>query len=195
MMQPQLQPPSRLDTRGVFGMMAIGHLNPGATVQSASAELAVITAQLEQQHPLPNFVRHLSVVPIWESPFGAQTYWLPAVTVLGGMGLLILVIVCANVANLVLARGAARRGELGVRLALGASRGRLLRLLFVENVVLALPGALAGVALARAILPFVATGAASAAPARVYLDVTVDGYVLSFACRRFVRRGLIWRRS
>ena len=87
-------------------------------------------------------------MPIWKSPFGAQTYWLPAIAVLGGMGLLILLVVCANVANLVLVRGVSRRGELGVRLALGASRSRLLRLLFVENLVLALPGALAGVALA-----------------------------------------------
>ena len=76
------------------------------------------------------------MVPIWKSPFGAQTYWLPAIAVLGGMGLLILLVVCANVANLVLVRGVSRRGELGVRLALGASRSRLLRLLFVENMVL-----------------------------------------------------------
>ena len=97
------------------------------------------------------------------------------------MGLLILLVVCANVANLVLVRGVSRRGELGVRLALGASRSRLLRLLLVENVVLALPGALAGVALASVVLPFVATGAASNAPSRVYLDTSVDGYVLTFA--------------
>ena len=101
------------------------------------------------------------------------------------MGTLILLVVCANVANLVLVRGVSRRGELGVRLALGASRGRLLRLLFVENVVLALPGAIAGVALASVVLPFVASGAASAAPTRVYLDTAVDGYVLTFAmCSR-----------
>ena len=73
------------------------------------------------------------------------------------MGLLILLVVCANVANLVLVSGASRRGELGVRLALGASRGRLLRLLFVENLVLALPGALAGVALASVLLPLVSS--------------------------------------
>ena len=89
------------------------------------------------------------MVPIWQSPFGAQTYMLPAVAVLGGMGMLILLVVCANVANLVLVRGISRRGELAVRLALGASRRRLLRLLFVENLVLAIPGAIAGVALGR----------------------------------------------
>ena len=64
------------------------------------------------------------------------------------MGILILLVVCANVANLVLVRGVSRRGELAVRLALGASRRRLLRLLLVENIVLAIPGAIAGVVLA-----------------------------------------------
>ena len=74
--------------------------------------------------------------------------------------MLILLVVCANVANLVLVRGVSRRGELAVRLALGASRGRLLRLLFVENLVLAIPGALGGVALA------VGAGAAARRAAR-----------------------------
>lgn len=181
MMQPVVSPPSRLDARGIFGLTTMGHLKPGVTTAAATAEAAVFAAQLEKQHPLPNYVRRMEVIPIWQSPFGAQTYWLPAIGVLGGMGLLILLVVCANVANLVLVRGVSRRGELGVRVALGASRGRLLRLLVVENVVLALPGALAGVALASVLLPFVANGAGANAPSRVYLDTSVDGYVLAFA--------------
>ena len=181
MMQPQLQAPSRLDVRGVFGLTTMGHLKPGVTRRQASAEAAVFATRLEAEHPLPNLDRRMEVVPIWQSPFGAQTYWLPAIAVLGGMGLLILLVVCANVANLVLVRGAGRRGELGVRLALGASRARLLRLLLVENLVLALPGALAGVALASFLLPLVAAGAAANAPTRVTLDTSVDGYVLGFA--------------
>jgi len=181
MMQPQVSPPSRLDSRGIFTLTTLGHLKPGVTTQAATAEAAIFASQLEAEHPVPNFDRRMEVIPIWQSPFGAQTYWLPAITVLAGMGVLILLIVCANVANLVLVRGISRRGELGVRLALGASRGRLLRLLFVENVVLAIPGALVGVALASIMLPFVASGAAANAPSRVYLDISVDGYVLAFA--------------
>jgi macrolide transport system ATP-binding/permease protein len=181
MMQPQVSPPSRLDSRGVFGLTTIGHLKPSVTTRAATAEAAVLASQLDAEHPIPNYARRLDVVPIWKSPFGAQTYWLPAIAVLGGIGLLILLIVCANVANLVLVRGVSRRGELGVRLAMGASRSRLLRLLFVENMVLALPGALGGVVLASFILPYIATGAAAAAPSRVYLDTSVDGYVLTFA--------------
>ena len=181
MMQPQLSPPSRLEARGVAMMMTMGRLQHGETIASAAAQAGVLASQLEAEAPIPNFTRHITVVPIWQSPFGAQTYWLPAVAVLGGMGLLILLVVCANVANLVLVRGLSRGGELAVRVALGASRARLLRLLFVENIALAIPGALAGVALASVLLPFVAGGAAAAAPSRVYLDTTVDGYVIAFA--------------
>ena len=181
MMQPQISPPSRLDARGVFGMMTLGRLKAGVGVEDAAAQLSVLTAAFDNSHPIPNFTRRHTVVPIWRSPFGAQTYWLPAIAVLGGLGLLILLIVSANVANLVLVRGMSRQGELAVRLALGASRGRLLRLLFVENAVLAIPGALAGVALARVLLPLVVNGSAAAAPTRVYLNLTVDGYVLAFA--------------
>lgn len=181
MMQPQLSPPSRLEARGVFGMMTIGRLKPGVTVEQAAAQTRVLAAQLEASAPIANFTRRTTVVPIWQSPFGAQTYWLPAIAVLGGMGLLILLVVCANVANLVLVRGVSRGGELAVRVALGASRTRLVRLLVVENLVLAIPGALAGVALASAILPFIAQRTANAAPSRIYLDTSVDGYVLAFA--------------
>jgi predicted permease len=181
MMQPQVSPPSRLESRGISMMMTLGHLRPGVSVSQAAAGARVLAAQLDAEAPVPNLPRRTTVVPIWQSPFGAQTYWLPAVVVLGGMGLLILLVVCANVANLVLARSLGRRGELAVRLALGASRVRVLRLLFVENLVLAVPGALAGVALASAALPWFAAGAAAAAPSRVSLDTSVDAYVLAFA--------------
>ena len=182
MMQPQLSPPGRLDARGVFMMMTLGHLKPGVTVaEAARADRGDRGAARRRTSRSPTSRGAQTVVPIWQSPFGAQTYMLPAVAVLGGMGMLILLVVCANVANLVLVRGVSRRGELAVRLALGASRGRLLRLLFVENLVLAIPGAIAGVALASVVLPFIAAGAAGAAPTRVYLDTSVDWYVLVFA--------------
>ena len=181
MMQPLLFPPDRLEQRGAKVMMTIGHLKPGVSVAEASAQTQVLASQLGADQPIPNIKTRATVVPIWQSPFGAQTYWLPAIGVLGGMGMLILLVVCANVANLVLVRGLSRRGELAVRLALGASRRRLLRLLFVENLVLAIPGALGGVALASVILPFIGANASGAAPTQIYLDTSVDGYVLGFA--------------
>lgn len=181
MMQPQLWPPSRLDQRGAAMLNTLGHLRPGISLESARAQTQVLATQLDADNPVPNLPVRATVVPIWQSPHGAQTYWLPAVAMLGGMGLLILLIVCANVANLVLVRGVSRRGELAVRIALGASRTRLLRLLLVENLVLALPGALAGVALASAILPLIASSTSDVAPTRIYLDTSVDIMVLTFA--------------
>ena len=122
-------------------MMTIGHLQAGRDGdRGRGRRRAVLASQLDAEQSHSELSRRApTVVPIWQSPFGAQTYWLPAIGVLGGMGVLILLVVCANVANLVLVRGVSRRGELAVRLALGASRGRLLRLLFVENLVLAHP--------------------------------------------------------
>lgn len=181
MMQPQVSPPSRLDSRGVMMLNTLGHLRPGVSIDAAGAEMRVLAEQLDADNPVPNTNHRATVVPIWQSPHGAQTYWLPAVMMLGGMGLLILLIVCANVANLVLVRGVGRRGELAVRLALGASRARILRLLFVENLALAIPGAAVGAALASVILPSMIARAASVAPTRTHLDLSIDGYVMLFA--------------
>jgi predicted permease len=181
MMQPQVFPPDRLGQRGAGMMMTIGHLRPGVTVDEAAARTRVLASQLDADNPIPNITTRATVVPIWQSPFGAQTYMLPAIAMLGVMGVLILLVVCANAANLVLVRGVSRRGELAVRLALGASRGRLLRLLLVENLVLAVPGALGGVVLAAVVMPFIALSGSGSAPGSVYLDTSVDAYVLAFA--------------
>jgi predicted permease len=180
MMQPQVFPPNRLEQRSAPMMMTIGHLRQGVTVAEAAAQTRVLASQLDTDNPIPNITTRADVVPIWQSPFGAQTYMLPAIGMLGVMGVLILLVVCANVANLVLVRGVSRRGELAVRLALGASRGRLVRLLFVENLVLALPGALGGIILAAALVPYIGLSTGGSAPGSVYLDTTVDAYVITF---------------
>ena len=181
MMQPQVFPPDRLEQRSAMMMMTIGRLRPGVTVDEAAAQTRVLAAQLDASNPIPNVSTRATVVPIWRSPFGAQTYMLPAIGMLGVMGVLILLVVCANVANLVLVRGVSRRGELAVRLALGASRSRLVRLLLVENLVLAIPGAIGGVVLATILVPFIALSTAGSAPGSVYLDTSVDAYVMTFA--------------
>ena len=181
MMQPQLFPPDRMQLRGMRMLMVLGHLRPGVSRAEASARLEVQSAQLDANEPVVNMTYRSHAIPIWQSPYGAQTYLLPVVSMLGGTGVLLLLVVCANVANLVMVRGASRSGEVAVRLALGASRSRILRLLFVENLVLAVPGALMGVALSRVLLPFLSSGAAAAAPMRVSLNASTDVWVIGFS--------------
>jgi predicted permease len=107
---------------------------------------------------------------------------LPAVVVLSAMGALLLLLVCANIGGLVLVRGVSRRGELAVRLALGASRARVVRLLVVENVALAIPGSVLGLALTRIGMPFLWARASTAtAPQRIFFNLSVDGFVVGFS--------------
>lgn len=182
MMQPTLGGVSHIDSRETAAMVVFGRLKPGVSIAAASAEIGVLGAQVEADNPLPKAAsQRAEVLPLWRSPFGAQTYVMPVVVLLGVMGTLVLIIVCANVANLVLVRGVGRRGELAVRVALGAGRGRILRLLFVENLVLALPGAVLGVMLSSVAMPIMWGASAAAAPMRVHLDTSADWMVLSFA--------------
>ncbi len=160
----------------------IGRLQPGTTMTAAAGEVAAIWTSLSQDRPLDEMATRLNVIPFWRSPTGGQTYLLPSLAVLSAMGLLVLLIACANIAGLVLVRGVSRRGEIAVRLALGAARRRIIRLLIVENLVLALPGAIFGVLLARYSIPILVNYAEwLAAPQRVFLNVGVDGVVIGFA--------------
>ena len=162
-------------------LAVMGRLRPGTTLTEASAQMAVLSAQLQSEHPADAVRQELRVVPIWQSPFGAQTYMLPTVTVLSGMGVLLLLIVCANLAALVLARGVSRRGEIALRLALGARRTRILRLLLVESLVLAIPGAVGGLALVPAVMPMALSALSTAAPIRLFFNLSIDWRVVAFA--------------
>jgi predicted permease len=156
MMQPQVSGClcNMLEDRKGAMFFAFGRPRPGIDLEQARAEAGVLSARLAAQHPVDTVSQRAVVTPLWKSPFGAQTYMLPAVTLMGAMGALLLVVVCANIAGLVLVRGIARRGEIAARLALGASRARILRLLLVENLVLAVPGALIGLYLPMLVEPF-----------------------------------------
>ena len=182
MMQPEVAPPGQLNRREAAMLMVLGRLKPGISLAMAAAQTEVLAGQLAAEFPMPEFSSRGSVIPLWRSPFGAQTYLLPAVGLLGAMGLLVLIVVCANLANLVFVRGLSRQTEIAMRLALGASRLRVMRLLFIENLALALPGAALGLGLSTWLLAMVSfNDPGGAAPAATELDLSLDRLVVGFA--------------
>jgi putative ABC transport system permease protein len=171
-----LKPNSNWFDRGNhMGILALGRLKSEATLAAAETEIRQIAAQLEREYPATNtgngaFTRSLQTAVVHEVS--------SMLLVLMGAVAFVLLIACVNVANLSLARAAVRTQEIGIRLALGAGRGRLMRQLFTENLLLALLGGLAGVLTARWLL----NGLLALAPADLpRLDsVKMNGTVLLF---------------
>jgi predicted permease len=139
-------PPQAMANRGNRGFGALARLKPGVTVASAQSELDGISRQLERAYPDTNEKRGVEVSPLDVELFGALR---PALLTLMAAVAFVLLIACANVANLLIARSEARRREIAVRTAVGAGRGRLLRQLITESCVLTALGAVAGLLLAR----------------------------------------------
>ncbi|MGE0453567.1 MAG: ADOP family duplicated permease [Vicinamibacteria bacterium] len=179
---PATTPSQVFSDRNAALLFPHGFLRPGVSLASAAAEIDAVWAALTRDRALTDAGQRLRVVPFWQSPTGGQTYALPAVVVLSAMGLLVLLIACANIAGLVLVRGVSRRGEIAVRLALGATRRRILRLLMLENLVLALPGSALGLLLSwRGIPVLLRYAEAFAAPQRLFFNLEVDGLVIGFS--------------
>jgi predicted permease len=158
------------------GLAAIGRLAPGASLERARAELAVIARQLAETYPNTNSGNGATAELLFEI-LVQQTR--PALAILAGAVVVMLLIACVNLANLLLVRGASRAHEIEVRRALGAERWRLLRQLLTESVVLAIIGGVAGVALAYAGFSLF-LGLLPADQPRIH-QVTMDARVLLFS--------------
>ncbi|HEV3486680.1 MAG TPA: ABC transporter permease, partial [Vicinamibacterales bacterium] len=131
-------------------LLVMAVLKPGVTLERANANMAAVAERLARMYPATNTGSGISVEPLRNNFVREETktaLWL----LVGAVGF-VLLIACANVANLLLARGTARRRELAVRASLGATRGQILRQLITESVVLALLGGVLGVALAYALV-------------------------------------------
>jgi putative ABC transport system permease protein len=162
--------------RGNHGLYAAAELAPGVTPARANAELRILAANLTREGLYSEAMRFVPfAVPLPEEITGAVR---PALLMLFGAVGFLLLIACANVANLLLARAEARQREIAVRSALGAGQGRLLAQLFAESLVLALPSAALGLLVAGAGLRLLFASGATLLP-RV-AEAAIDGRVLAF---------------
>ena len=164
-----MAPPARV-SRGGHNYRVIGRLKDGVTIAQAQAEMQAIARQLEAEYPTTNAGKSATVVSLQEFLVGGtrQTLFI----LLAAVGL-VMVIACANVANLLLARSTVREREMVVRAAVGAGRGRLIRQLLTESAVLAAASAICGIWLAQ--LGVMALAALAPADLPRVDDIRVDG--------------------
>ena len=139
---------TELENRGVRDYMALANLKPGASRADGQRDLDIAMRDLAIAYPKTNTNITGEVLPQWQQPRGPQQSLMAALAMLQGVMLLVLVVVAGNTTNLVLARASARQREVGVMLALGASRWRVVRLFVTENMILALAGTVLGALIA-----------------------------------------------
>jgi predicted permease len=132
---------SRIDNRGVSWLNVLGVLRPGVDHRQAENELNLLMQHLVDRYPeVHQGANHVSTDPLWRSPFGVNVYLSGTLPILLALAAVLLLLACANVANLLLVRSVMRRREFAIRLSMGANRWRLVRQLMVENLFLALAG-------------------------------------------------------
>ncbi len=176
-----------LDDRGRrSNTMATGLLKEGVTIEQARTDVQAIAARLAAEYPENNYDTSAGVALMRDRLM--QDYK-PALQLLWGAVLLVLLIACANVANLLLARGAERRRELAVRTSLGAGRRRLLRLLLSESLTLAIAGGAGGLLLALWAIDALGSVAQRFSPGHA---VSLDGRVLGFTLTLTLATGLLF---
>lgn len=182
---------TELDARGQRGYSAIGRLREGSTEAQAATQLTGAMSELAAAFPETNGRITGELRPFWKAARGPQMMFVMALGVLQAVMLLVLLAVCGNTANLVLARASTRYKEVGVRLALGAGPASVIRLMLIENLLLGLMGAALGLLIAwwgtealRAMPPY------GAFPVR--FQTSLDGLGLLFAVLLGIGSGLLF---
>ncbi len=180
-----------LDDRSVRGYNVMARLEQPATRPRAQTETDVAMMQLARLYPETNAGMHADVLPFWRAPRGPQLMLARALVILQGVMLLLLLAVCGNTANLMLARASARHREIGIRLALGAGAWRITALILAECLTLSTAGALLGAGIA-----VWGTQALRAVPMigafPIKFQTGVDGQGLTFAILLGLACGLIF---
>ena len=179
--------PQQATNRALRIFSVVARLEPGVTLQQAQGDAAAVSARLSQEFPATNEGVTFEVVPVYERLVGAVK---PALTILLGTVGLLLLIACANVANLMLARTTVREREMAIRIALGAGRGRLIRQLMIESVALAVAGGLIGLLLTMwgiDLLPAVLEARVPRAD-----GIRIDATVLAFSMGATLLTGLLF---
>ncbi len=149
-MQEKFEPGGyKMEDRGAHWIEGFARLKPGVTREQAQAEISAVAKRLENDYPVTNRGRNIRLLPLWESPFNAETVLRPTLGMALAVVVFVLLVACANVANLLLVRSVTRRHEMTVRLAIGAGRKRLVRQLFTEGLILSSIGTLAGLLVAH----------------------------------------------
>jgi len=173
--------------RGNRGVSAVGTIKPGVTLANALGDLKTLAAQQEAAYPTTNKGFGVELQPLKDQIVGSTRT--PIFIVFAAVGM-VLLIACANVANLQLARGAARHRELSVRSALGAGRGRIAQQLLTESVLLSMMGGVAGLVIAVFGTKWLATVLANTLP--IDPGIRVDGLALAFAFVVSVLSGILF---
>ncbi len=140
-MEPELGTEDWLAARGTQWLQVLGRLRTGVGRESAQAELITLYGQLARQYPDSHRGENrVSLYPLWRAPNGANAFFSKLLPILMALAGVVLLLACANLANLLLARGVSRQREMAIRLALGAGRGPLMRQVLVESLILSLAG-------------------------------------------------------
>jgi putative ABC transport system permease protein len=138
----------KLEDRGARWIEGFVRVKPGVTIEQAQAEMSAVAARLEAAYPNTNRGRGIRLYPLWQTPFNNAGALLPTLGIALVVVLSVLLIACANVGNLLLVKAFARQQEMTIRVAVGAGRGRLVKQLLTEGVILSVIAAAGGLVVA-----------------------------------------------